>query len=455
EGALAVALQQVENGAQLIDVNLDEGMLDSEKAMTTFLNLVASEPDIARVPIMIDSTKWSVIEAGLKCVQGKGVVNSISLKEGEDKFKRQATFVRRYGAAVVVMAFDERGQADSFERKAEVCQRSYRILTQQVGFPPQDIIFDPNVLTVATGIEEHNNYAVDFIRAAKWIKQNLPLARVSAGISNISFSFRGNNVIREAMHSAFLYHAIKAGLDMGIVNAGMLAVYEEVPRDLVALVEDVLLNRRPDATERLVKFAETIKQQGKTESEEDEWRTGTVEERLSHALVKGIVDYIDQDTEEARQKYGRPLRVIEGPLMAGMNVVGDLFGSGKMFLPQVVKSARVMKKAVAYLLPFMEEEKQASGNYQSRGRIIMATVKGDVHDIGKNIVGVVLGCNNYEVIDLGVMVPADKIIETAIQERADIIGLSGLITPSLDEMVHVVAEMDRRGLKIPLLIGGA
>ena len=455
EGALAIAKQQVENGAQIIDVNMDEAMLDSEKAMTTFLNLVASEPDIARVPVMIDSSKWSVIEAGLKCTQGKGVVNSISLKEGEEKFKRQAGLIRRYGAAVVVMAFDERGQADSFERKMEVCQRSYRILTQEVGFPPQDIIFDPNVLTVATGIEEHNNYAVDFIRATKWIKENLPLARVSGGISNISFSFRGNNVVREAMHSAFLYHAVKAGLDLGIVNAGMLAVYEEIPNDLLELVEDVLLNRRPDATEHLVRFADTIKQTGKAEIAEDEWRAGTVEERLGHALVKGIVDYIDQDTEEARQKYGRPLRVIEGPLMGGMNVVGDLFGSGKMFLPQVVKSARVMKKAVAYLLPFMEEEKKTSGNHQPQGRIVMATVKGDVHDIGKNIVGVVLGCNNYEVIDLGVMVPAEKILQTAREKSVDLIGLSGLITPSLDEMAHVAKEMERQGFTLPLLIGGA
>ena len=408
EAALAIARQQVENGAQIIDVNMDEAMLDSEKAMTTFLNLVASEPDIARVPVMIDSSKWSVIETGLKCLQGKGVVNSISLKEGEENFTRQARLIRRYGAAVVVMAFDERGQADTFERKIEVCERSYRILTRQVGFPPQDIIFDPNVLTVATGIEEHNNYAVDFIRATKWIKEHLPFARVSGGISNISFSFRGNNVVREAMHSAFLYHAIRAGMDMGIVNPGMLEVYEEIPKDLLERVEDVLLNRRPDATERLVKLAETIKQKDEVEVAEDEWRKGTVEERLSHALIKGIVDYIDKDTEEARQKYGRPLLVIEGPLMQGMNVVGDLFGSGRMFLPQVVKSARVMKKAVAYLLPFMEAEKAASGNHQAQGRILMATVKGDVHDIGKNIVGVVLGCNNYEVIDLGVMVPGGK-----------------------------------------------
>jgi 5-methyltetrahydrofolate--homocysteine methyltransferase len=455
EAALTIAKQQVENGAQIIDVNMDEAMLDSEKAMTTFLNLVASEPDIARVPVMIDSSKWSVIETGLKCLQGKGIVNSISLKEGEAEFVRRARLIRRYGAAVVVMAFDERGQADSFERKTEVCQRCYRILTQQAGFPPQDIIFDPNVLTVATGIEEHNNYAADFIRTAKWIKENLPFARVSGGISNISFSFRGNNVVREAMHSAFLYHAIRAGLDMGIVNPGMLEVYEEIPKDLLALVEDVLLNRRPDATERLVKFAETLKQKDEAVVAEEEWRQGTVEQRLSHALVKGIVEYIDQDTEEARQKYGRPLLVIEGPLMQGMNVVGDLFGSGRMFLPQVVKSARVMKKAVAYLFPFMEAEKAASGNHQPQGRILMATVKGDVHDIGKNIVGVVLGCNNYEVIDLGVMVPSEKILQTAREKNADIIGLSGLITPSLDEMVHVAKEMERQGFSVPLLIGGA
>ena len=455
DGALVVAKQQVENGAQIIDVNMDEGMLDSEKAMTTFMNLVASEPDITRVPVMIDSSKWSVIEAGLKCTQGKGVVNSISLKEGEEKFKRQARLVRQYGAAVVVMAFDERGQADTFERKIEVCQRSYRILTEQVGFPPQDIIFDPNILTVATGMEEHNNYAVDFIRATKWIKENLPLARVSGGISNISFSFRGNNVVREAMHSAFLYHAIRAGLDMGIVNAGMLEVYEEIPKELLGLVEDVLLNRRPDATERLVKFAETLKQKDKVAVAEDEWRKGTVEERLSHALVKGIVDFIDLDTEEARKKYQRPLLVIEGPLMAGMNIVGDLFGSGKMFLPQVVKSARVMKKSVAYLFPFMEEEKKTSGNHQPQGRVLMATVKGDVHDIGKNIVGVVLGCNNYEVIDLGVMVSSEKILQTAREQNVNIVGLSGLITPSLDEMVHVAKEMERQGFTLPLLIGGA
>jgi 5-methyltetrahydrofolate--homocysteine methyltransferase len=454
EGGLSVARQQVDGGAQIIDVNLDEGMLDSEQAMTTFLNHIGSEPDIARVPIMVDSSKWSVIEAGLKCIQGKGVVNSISLKEGEEAFKERARLVRRYGAAVVVMAFDERGQADTAQRKLEICTRSYKILTGQVGFPPEDIIFDPNILTVATGMEEHNDYAVAYIEATRQIKSALPHAKVSGGVSNISFSFRGNNVVREAMHSAFLYHAIGAGMDMGIVNAGQLAVYEEIPKDLLELVEDVLLNRRPDATERLLAFAEQVKQKGKVEAAEEEWRQGPVEERLSHALVKGIVDYIEVDTEEARQKYPRPLQVIEGPLMDGMSVVGDLFGSGKMFLPQVVKSARVMKKAVAYLLPYMETEKQASGA-QSQGKIVMATVKGDVHDIGKNIVGVVLGCNSYEVIDLGVMVPSEKILATAREQKADMIGASGLITPSLDEMVHLAKEMERQGFTIPLLIGGA
>jgi len=459
--ALAVARQQVENGAQVIDINMDEGMLDGVAAMTRFLNLIASEPDIAKAPVMIDSSKWTVIEAGLKCLQGKGIVNSISLKEGEAKFLEQARLVRQYGAAVVVMAFDERGQADSFERKIEICERSYRLLVDKVGLPPQDIIFDPNILTVATGIEEHNNYAVNFIEAARWIKNNLPLAKVSGGVSNISFSFRGNNVVREAMHAAFLYHAIRAGLDMGIVNAGMLEVYEEVPKDLLEMVEDVLLNRRPDATERLVNFAETVKKKDKSETavEDAAWRKGTVEERLSHALVKGIVDFIDADTEEARQKFGKPLSVIEGPLMDGMNIVGDLFGAGKMFLPQVVKSARVMKKAVAYLMPYMEAEKAAAlaagEAIRTQGKVLMATVKGDVHDIGKNIVGVVLGCNNYEVIDLGVMVPADKILDTAEKEQVDVIGLSGLITPSLDEMAHVAREMERRGFKQPLLIGGA
>ncbi|OQW34008.1 MAG: methionine synthase [Nitrospira sp. SG-bin1] len=455
EAALLVARQQVEGGAQIVDVNMDEGLLDSKTAMERFLRLVASEPDICKVPIMVDSSKWEVLETGLKNIQGKAVVNSISLKEGEQKFIDQASLIRRYGAAVVVMAFDEKGQADTLERKKEICARSYKILTAQIGFPPQDIIFDPNVLTVATGIEEHNNYAVNFIEATHWIKKNLPGVKVSGGISNISFSFRGNNVVREAMHAAFLYHAIQAGLDMGIVNAGQLAVYEEIPKDLLGLVEDVLLNRRPDATERLVNFAETVKAKGKAVARDDEWRKGTVEERLSHALVKGITDYIDQDTEEARQKYAKPLEVIEGPLMAGMNIVGDLFGSGKMFLPQVVKSARVMKKAVAYLMPFMEEEKKRSGNFQSQGKILLATVKGDVHDIGKNIVGVVLGCNNYEVVDLGVMVPCEKILAAARESKANIIGLSGLITPSLDEMVHVAKEMMREGFDVPLLIGGA
>ena len=454
EDALAVARQQVENGAQIIDVNMDESMLDSEAAMVRFLNLIASEPDISRVPIMVDSSKWSVIEAGLKCMQGKGIVNSISLKEGEEPFLKQARLIRRYGAAVVVMAFDEKGQADNTERRVEICTRSYDLLTREVGFPPQDIIFDPNILTVATGMEEHNDYGVSFIEATRLIKSTLPLAKVSGGVSNISFSFRGNNGVREAMHSAFLYHAIRAGLDMGIVNAGMLEVYEEISPDLLERVEDVLLNRRPDATERLVDFAETVKQQGKSEKVADAWREGTVEERLSHALVKGIVEHIVVDTEEARQKLGRPIHVIEGPLMDGMNIVGDLFGAGKMFLPQVVKSARVMKKAVAYLQPFMEEEKAETGS-SSRGKILMATVKGDVHDIGKNIVGVVLRCNNYEVIDLGVMVPCDKILKAARKEKVDMIGLSGLITPSLDEMGHVAKEMQREGFTLPLLIGGA
>ncbi len=454
EAALAIARQQVENGAQVIDVCMDEGMIDGVAAMHRFLNLIASEPDICKVPVMVDSSKWEVIETGLKCLQGKGIVNSISLKEGEEKFLHHAKLVHRYGAAVVVMAFDELGQADSFERKISVCKRAYDLLVEKVGFPSQDIIFDPNVLTVGTGLEEHANYAVDFIRATQWIKENLPHAKVSGGISNISFSFRGNNAVREAMHSAFLYHAIRAGLDMGIVNAGMLEVYEEVPKELLGLVEDVLLNRRDDATERLIKFAESVKQRGKVAVVEDAWRSGTVEERLSHALVKGIVDFIDADTEEARQKYVKPLLVIEGPLMSGMNVVGDLFGSGKMFLPQVVKSARVMKKAVAYLQPFLEAEKSA-GAAKTQGKILLATVKGDVHDIGKNIVGVVLRCNNYEIIDLGVMVPCEKILQTAIDEKVDIIGLSGLITPSLDEMVHVAREMERKGLTLPLLIGGA
>ncbi len=455
EEAAAVARQQVEGGAQIIDVNMDEAMLDSETAMTTFLHTIASEPDIARVPVMIDSSKWSVIEAGLKCLQGKGIVNSISLKEGEEVFKQHARLVRRYGAGMVVMAFDEKGQADTTERKVEICTRSYEILTKEVGVPPEDIIFDPNILTIATGIEEHANYAVNFIEATRQIKATLPHSKVSGGVSNLSFSFRGNNVVREAMHSVFLYHAIRAGMDMGIVNAGQLGIYEEIPKDLLSLVEDVVLNLRPDATERLLAFADSVKQMGKAAVEEDDWRKADVEARLTHALVKGIVEYIEEDTEEARKKLGKPLAVIEGPLMAGMNVVGDLFGSGKMFLPQVVKSARVMKKAVAYLLPYMEAEKLASGGGRPQAKIVMATVKGDVHDIGKNIVGVVLGCNNYEVVDLGVMVPADKILKTARELGADLIGLSGLITPSLDEMVHVAKELEREKFRTPLLIGGA
>ena len=455
EGALAVARQQVEGGANILDVNMDEGMIDSEAAMTHFLNLIASEPDISRIPIMIDSSKWSVLEAGLKCVQGKCVVNSISLKVGEEEFKRQARLLRQYGAAAVVMAFDEAGQADSTERRKEICARAYRILTEEVGFPPEDIIFDPNVLTVGTGIEEHNGYAVSFIEATRWIKENLPYAKVSGGISNISFSFRGNNPVREAMHAAFLYHAIRAGLDMGIVNAGMLAVYEEIPKEMLERVEDVLLDRRPDATERLVEFAETVKSAGKIAVKDEAWRSAPVEERLAHALVKGIVEFIDADVEEARLKAERPLHVIEGPLMSGMGIVGDLFGAGKMFLPQVVKSARVMKKAVAWLEPFMAAEKAADSHAKAKGKIVIATVKGDVHDIGKNIVSVVLQCNNFEVIDLGVMCPAEKILAAAREHNADIIGLSGLITPSLDEMVHLAQEMQRQGFTVPLLIGGA
>jgi len=455
EEALSVARQQVESGAQVIDINMDEGMIDSEAAMVKFINLLAAEPEIAKVPIMLDSSKWTVIEAGLKCLQGKGIVNSISMKEGEDVFIEHAKKVQRYGAAVIVMAFDEEGQADTFERKINICSRAYKILTEQVGFAPQDIIFDPNIFAIATGIQEHNEYALNYIKAAKWIKENLPHAKISGGVSNLSFSFRGNDRIREAMHSAFLYEAIKAGMDMGIVNAGQLEVYEEIPKDLLKKVEDVIFNRREDATERLVEFAETIKQKDKSETVTEEWRNAPVEERLKHALVKGIVDFIDQDTEEARQQYSSALEVIEGPLMDGMNVVGDLFGSGKMFLPQVVKSARVMKKSVAYLIPFIEKEKEKSGARKSNGTVLMATVKGDVHDIGKNIVGVVLGCNNYDVIDLGVMVPSDKILSTAVEKKVDIIGLSGLITPSLDEMVHVAKEMERQGLDFPLLIGGA
>ncbi|MFY9987551.1 MAG: methionine synthase [Chthoniobacterales bacterium] len=455
EGALAVARQQVEGGANIIDINMDEGMIDSEASMRKFLNLVAAEPDISRVPVMVDSSKWSVLEAGLQSIQGKGIVNSISLKEGEEKFRSQAQLVRRYGAAVVVMAFDESGQADTFARKTEICARVYRILTEEIGFPPQDIIFDPNILTVGTGLEEHAEYAIAFIEATKWIKQHLPHCRVSGGVSNISFSFRGNNAVREAIHAAFLYHAIAAGLDMGIVNAGQLAVYEAIPPELLESVEDVLLNRRKDATERLVEYAERVKSSGKAQAKDEAWRSSTVEERLSHALIKGIVEYIDADTAEALQKYGRPLSVIEGPLMGGMSVVGDLFGAGKMFLPQVVKSARVMKKSVAYLLPYMEAEQASSPTRRSQGKVVLATVKGDVHDIGKNIVGVVLACNNFEVKDLGVMVPAEKIFEAAAAEHADIIGLSGLITPSLDEMAHVAQEMERLGYTLPLLIGGA
>jgi 5-methyltetrahydrofolate--homocysteine methyltransferase len=454
EEALTVALDQVEGGAQIIDVNVDEGMLDSEEVMKTFLNLMASEPDIAKLPVMIDSSRWSVIVEGLKCLQGKSIVNSISLKEGEENFINQAKLVRKYGAAVVVMAFDEKGQADNYERRIEICKRSYDILVNKVGFPPQDIIFDPNILTVGTGMEEHNNYAVDYINAVKWIKENLPHALVSGGVSNVSFSFRGNNPVREAMHAAFLYHAIKAGMDMGIVNAGMIEVYDEIPKDLLERVEDVLFNRRDDATERLMEFAETVKSSGKKQEKDEEWRQEPVEKRISHALIKGITEYIEEDTEEARQKLDKPLDVIEGPLMDGMGIVGDLFGSGKMFLPQVVKSARVMKKAVAYLLPYMEKEKEKGGK-STAGTILMATVKGDVHDIGKNIVGVVLACNNFEVIDLGVMVPLQKILDEAEKHQADVIGLSGLITPSLDEMVYVAQEMQNRGMKLPVLIGGA
>ncbi len=463
EEAVSIARQQVENGANVLDICMDEGMIDGATAMTRYLQLLASEPEVAKVPFMIDSSKWEVIEAGLKCLQGKGIVNSISLKEGEEKFRHNAATVLKYGAAVVVMAFDEQGQAATYDEKIRICERAYRILVDEVGFPPEDIIFDPNILTVATGMEEHNNYAVDYINATRWIKANLPHAKVSGGVSNISFSFRGNNKVREAMHSAFLYHAIAAGMDMGIVNAGMLEVYEEIEPELKVMVEDVLLNRRPDATERLVDYGETLKTAGAdsvaSEKKAEEWRHGTVEQRLSHALVKGIDTYIEIDAEEARAKLGRPLLVIEGPLMDGMGVVGDLFGAGKMFLPQVVKSARVMKKAVAYLTPFMEAEKAAmvaaGQEVKAQGKILLATVKGDVHDIGKNIVGVVLACNNYEVIDMGVMVPAEKILERARAENVDLIGLSGLITPSLDEMVHVAREMERQGFKLPLLIGGA
>jgi 5-methyltetrahydrofolate--homocysteine methyltransferase len=467
EEALAVARQQVENGAQVIDVNMDEAMLDSKAAMVRFLNLIASEPEIARVPIMIDSSKWEVIEAGLKCIQGKGIVNSISLKEGEAEFKRQATLIRRYGAATVVMAFDEQGQADTFERKTQICERAYRILVDEVGFPPEDIIFDPNIFAIATGIEEHNNYAVDFINATRWIKQHLPGAKVSGGVSNVSFSFRGNEPVREAIHTVFLYHAIQAGMDMGIVNAGMIGVYDELDAELRERVEDVVLNRRPDATERLLEIAEAVKGAAKDDSARLAWRAQPVSERLSHALVHGITEFIVEDTEEAWQaiqaKGGRPLHVIEGPLMDGMNIVGDLFGQGKMFLPQVVKSARVMKQAVAHLLPYIEEEKKlladAGGDVKPKGKVVIATVKGDVHDIGKNIVTVVLQCNNFEVVNMGVMVPCQDILAKAKIEGADIVGLSGLITPSLEEMQHVASEMQRddffRMKKIPLLIGGA
>lgn len=458
DAALTVARQQVENGAQIIDINMDEGMLDSEKAMVTFLNLLAAEPDISRVPVMIDSSKWSVIEAGLKCVQGKAIVNSISMKEGEEQFLEQARKIRRYGAAAVVMAFDEIGQAETADRKFEICERAYNLLVKEVGFPPEDIIFDPNIFAVATGIEEHNNYGVEFIEGCKRIRANLPHAHISGGVSNLSFSFRGNEKVREAMHSVFLYHAIQAGMDMGIVNAGQLAIYEDIPKDLRDLCEDVILNRREDGTDRLLEAAENYKGQGGKKRQVDlTWRENTVEERMKHALVNGITKFIDEDTEEARVKLGRPLYVIEGPLMDGMNVVGDLFGSGKMFLPQVVKSARVMKQAVAYLMPFMEQEKRDEGTEDapSAGKILMATVKGDVHDIGKNIVGVVLQCNNYEVIDMGVMVPCQQILQKAKEEKVDIIGLSGLITPSLDEMCLVASEMQREGFDIPLLIGGA
>jgi len=455
--ALEIARQQVHGGAQIIDINLDEGLLDSEDLMKRFVNLLAADPEIARLPFMIDSSKWSVIEAGLRCCQGKSIVNSISLKEGEATFKELAQEVLHYGAAVVVMAFDETGQADSYERRIEICKRAYKILTKDIGFPPQDIIFDPNILTVATGIEEHNSYAVDFIEATRWIKQNLPRALVSGGVSNVSFSFRGNNLVREAMHSAFLYHAVRAGLDMGIVNAGQLTLYEDIPKDLLELVEDVLLNRRADATDRLLEFADNLKDTrgSKAKKADLSWRGFSVNERITHALVHGIADYVEEDVEEARQSVDRPLEVIEGPLMDGMNVVGDLFGAGKMFLPQVVKSARVMKKAVAQLIPHIEEAQESLEDAAPKAKVVLATVKGDVHDIGKNIVSVVLACNNYEVIDLGVMVPSAKILETAKEQSAQIIGLSGLITPSLDEMVHVAKEMERTELNIPLLIGGA
>ncbi len=450
--ALSVALQQVDSGAQIIDINMDDGLIDGVESMTHFLNLIASDPDISRVPIMIDSSKWEIIEVGLKCIQGKGIVNSISLKEDEEAFISKARTILKYGAAVVVMAFDEKGQAVNYSDKIRICERAYKILVNKVGFPPQDIIFDPNILTVATGIEEHNNYVVDFFKATKWIKENLPYVKVSGGVSNVSFSFRGNNVVREAMHSSFLYHAIKNGMDMGIVNAGMIEVYSDIPKDLLTAVEDVLLNKDAGATERLVEIAEIYKGGGKKREENLDWRNQSVEKRLAHSLVKGIVTFIDEDTEEARLKLEKPLDVIEGPLMDGMNIVGELFGNGKMFLPQVVKSARVMKKSVAQLSPYIEEDKSEKSN---AGKILLATVKGDVHDIGKNIVGVVLACNNFEIIDLGVMVSADKILEQAKKHKVDIIGLSGLITPSLDEMIHVAEEMQRQDFNIPLMIGGA
>jgi len=455
EEALSIARSQVENGAQVIDVNMDDAMLDAEKEMVTFLNLMMAEPDIAKLPVMIDSSKWKVIEAGLKCLQGKAIVNSISLKEGEEVFIGQAKTIKRYGAAVIVMAFDEKGQADNTERRKEICTRAYKILTEKVHFPPQDIIFDPNVLTIGTGIEEHNNYAVSFIESVKWIKENLPLAKVSAGVSNVSFSFRGNNVVREAMHSVFLFHAIKAGLDMGIVNPGMLQIYDEIPKDFLEKVEDLVLNRRPDATERMLEFAETLKDTGKKEEKKDAWRELSLEKRIEHSLVKGIPEFVDEDMAEALQKYSPALNIIEGPLMDGMNVVGELFGSGKMFLPQVIKSARVMKKAVAILLPYIEADKEKFKNSTAQKKVLMATVKGDVHDIGKNIVGVVLGCNNYEIIDLGVMVPTEKILDEAVKNKVDVIGLSGLITPSLEIMVDIAREMERRKMDIPVLIGGA
>ncbi len=455
EEALSIARDQVEGGAQVIDVNMDDAMLDAEREMTHFLNLLMSEPDIARLPIMIDSSKWSVIEAGLKCLQGRAIVNSISLKDGEDTFRERAQRVKDYGAAAIVMAFDEEGQAVTFDRKTDICKRAYRILTEEVDFPAEDIIFDPNILTIATGMEEHNNYAVDFIRTVGWIKENLPNTKVSGGVSNLSFAFRGNDTVREAMHSVFLYHAIKAGLDMGIVNPGMLQVYDDIPPELLELVEDVILNRRKDATDRLISYAETVRQTAGRKVKQDDWRRKRVQERINHALIKGISEYIEKDVEEARKEYDTALEIIEGPLMDGMNIVGDLFGEGKMFLPQVVKSARVMKKAVAALLPYIEEERKIAGDRKTAGKILLATVKGDVHDIGKNIVSVVLACNNFEIIDLGVMVPAERIIQTAIDEKVDIVGLSGLITPSLEEMVHVAREMERAGLQTPLLIGGA